>query len=177
MVEAVRGDWKTLPLPSGRRSLELQGIFSDLEAEQIREGLIPETMEDKWFIFAEDGWVYFHRSWTGACIYWIKLDGSPTGARITESWVNTDPSQYQGIDPEFDKKLVRFLIDAFLLKRPAEFPRPAAVPESSPGLVQHSFIGRAYPEQIHPKSEPNTGILFKIRNAILRTLGLTNERP
>jgi len=175
MAVAVRSSWKTLPLPSARRPLDLQGMFSDLEAEQIREGLIPDAMEDKWFVFAEEGWVYFHRSWTGACIYWIKLDGSPAGARITESWVNTDPSQYKGLDLEFDQKMVRFLIDAFLLKRPAEFPRPAAIPESQPGVVQHSFVGRAYPEQVHSKSESSTRILEQIKNAIRRTLGQMND--
>ena len=31
-------------------------------------------MEDKWFIFMENGILYFHRSWTGVCIYQVHFD-------------------------------------------------------------------------------------------------------
>jgi len=32
-------------------------------------GLVPEEIEDKWFIYWEDDTLFFHRSWTGNCIY------------------------------------------------------------------------------------------------------------
>jgi hypothetical protein len=50
-----------------------EALFTDLNADKLMEGLVPVEMEDKWFVYFEDGWLYFHRSWTGALIYWIKL--------------------------------------------------------------------------------------------------------
>jgi hypothetical protein len=60
--------------------------------------------------------------------------------------VSRDPSQYKGTDVDYDRKLLRFLIDAFLLHLPAVFPMPAGVESTPPGLYQHSVVGRAYPE-------------------------------
>ncbi len=138
MSKAVRTDWKTLPLPSMRQDLGLELFLSDAEGEQIQLGFVPQEMEDKWFIFFEDGWLYFHRSWTGACIYGIKFDGSPSGVRATESWVNADPSQYKGSDRDFDRKLVLYFINKVLLRKPAEFPREIPRLEYSAPTVSNS---------------------------------------
>ena len=110
-------------------------------------GVIPEQMEDKWFIYHEDGWLRFHRSWTGAFIYALRLEGTPSGVRVAESWVNRDRQHYNADDTAYDRKLVRFLIDAFLLKKgDATFPMPNEAPDSPAGIVQHSYVGRGYPQ-------------------------------
>jgi len=83
----------------------------------MMRGLVPGRMEDKWFIYYEDGWLRFHRSWTGAFIYALRLDGSPAGMRVTQSWVNRNPQQYKETDTAYDRKLVRFLIDTLLLRK------------------------------------------------------------
>jgi hypothetical protein len=105
-------------------------------------------MEDKWFIYYEHGWLNFYRSWTGAYIYALQLEGSPGGMRVVDSWVNRNPQQYAASDTAYDRRLVRFLIDAFLLKKSGVvFPMPKGVPGDVPkGVVQHSCIGRGYPE-------------------------------
>jgi hypothetical protein len=115
MKPASRSSWKTLPLPSNRKPLELSLLFSDDEGERIRHGHIPEDMDDKWFIFFEDGWLYFHRSWTGQCIYGIRLDGSPNGVRTVEAWVNDDNEQYNSPGLETDLQMVQQLISSRLL--------------------------------------------------------------
>ncbi|MFJ5485933.1 hypothetical protein [Pectobacterium actinidiae] len=83
----------------------------------MKQGVIPKQMEDKWFIYFEDGWLRFHRSWTGFFIYALKLDGSPAGVRVTDSWVNRDPTQYTNTDLEHDRNMLRYLIDVALLKK------------------------------------------------------------
>lgn len=119
------------------------------------EGLVPREMEDKWFICVHDGWLLFHRSWTGACIYGLRLDGSPAGVRVVDSWVNRDPNQYKGTDIEYDRKLLRFLIDAFLLHRTGcVFPMPASAAQAPPGVFQHVLAGRALPESAPDTSSP-----------------------
>ena len=83
----------------------------------MKQGIIPKQMEDKWFIYFEDGWLRFHRSWTGFFIYAVKLDGSPAGVRVTDSWVNRDPAQYTSTDLDYDQKMLRYLIDVALLRK------------------------------------------------------------
>jgi hypothetical protein len=147
-MRATSSSWKNLPPPSEQEPLGFEALFTDAEAEQIVLGLIPGQMEDKWFIHFSDGWLHFHRSWTGALIYALRLDGSPAGVRVNESWVNRNPQQYAGTDVEYDRKLVRFLIDAFLLKKAGvKFPLPSASAQAPAGVTQHSYVGRAYPEK------------------------------
>lgn len=104
-----------MPAPDARAVLGYEAHFDDSQTEQICEGLVPEAMEQKWFIFAESGWVYFHRSWTGVLIYAIKLDGTPSGVRVVESWVNRDPEQYTETDLDCDRELLESLIYGQLL--------------------------------------------------------------
>jgi hypothetical protein len=152
MPPATQSSWKHRPPPERTEPLGFEALFSDEEAERLREGLVPEEMEDRWFIYYADEWLHFHNSWTGSLIYRLRLDGTPAGVRVIDSWVNRDPGQYRGTDTEYDRKLVRFLIDAFLLRKEAIFPRPSG-PGSPPGLVQHAYVGRAYPESPADKDD------------------------
>ena len=112
---AARTSWKTLPCPVEREALSLPLLFSDEEGERLRFGHIPADMDEKWFIFFEDGWLYFHRSWTSDCIFGVKLDGSPAGVRVVEAWASRDRQRYnpQGIEQE--KQLIIDLIRSRLL--------------------------------------------------------------
>lgn len=126
-MQALPTHWKHAAAPEQKAALNFQALFSDAEAEQLIQGVIPRQMEDKWFIYFADGWLRFHRSWTGAFIYAIKLDGSPAGVRVTESWVNRNPEQYGITDLEYDQNMLRSLIDVKLLKKPyVPFPPPKA---------------------------------------------------
>jgi hypothetical protein len=146
-MNATSASWKHLDPPAERENLSIEDVFADADAEQMTRGVIPQQMEDKWFIYFDDGWLRFHRSWTGAFIYALRMDGCPAGVRVVESWVNRDPEQYAGRDIAYDRKLVRFLIDALLLKKPnVAFPVPPNSSAAPTGVVQHSMVGRAYPE-------------------------------
>ena len=146
-MTATSASWKRLAPPAEREDLGFSALFTEAEAEQMMRGLVPECMEDKWFIYFDSGWLFFHRSWTGALVYALRLDGSPAGVRIVESWVSRNTQQYTGTDTEYDRRLVRFLIDAFLLeKTDARFPMPEGHERAPTGIVQHSYVGRAYVE-------------------------------
>ena len=161
MTRASRTSWKTLPPPQQREPLDFAAVFDDAGTELLVLGLVPREMEDKWFIYFEQGWLFLHRSWTGACIYGVQLERSPEGARVVDSWVSRDPTQYKGTDLYYDRKLLRFLIDALLLRRPAVFPLPAGVEGAPPGLYQHSVVGRAYPES--PPDPPFVPAQFRAK--------------
>lgn len=144
---ATAKSWKHKPEPSSSEKLNFEAIFTDEEAELLTLGLIPQQMEDKWFIYFDEGWLRFHRSWTGTYVYGLRLDRSPAGVCVIDSWANRDPSEHRGSDAEYDRLLLRFLIDAFLLKKTnVTFPMPKGPVPGPPGVLQHSYVGRAYPE-------------------------------
>ncbi len=149
MGKAKKEDWKTLEWPTKRENLGYFAAFNDSEVDKIIAGLIPQVMEDKWFIYFSEGWLYFHRSWTGALIYALKLAGSPAGVKVVESWVNREPEQYTEQDIDYDRQFVDFLIRAFLLGQEAQFPIRKNDSETNPsGVYQHHMVGRTYPENI-----------------------------
>jgi hypothetical protein len=146
---AVRASWQTLPLPEARVDLGFAASYSNEDFARIRRGIIPHEMEDKWFIFFGEPWLYLHRSWTGACIYAVRFQGTDDGGGVTavESWVSHDTKHYSETATDYDRALATFLIERMLLGRPVPFPVPGDLPSSAPaGIYQHTVVGRAYPE-------------------------------
>lgn len=149
MPPASRDDWNTLEPPEVREPLDYSASFDIRRERQLSAGLIPECMEDKWFIYRDGDWLYFHRSWTGALIYWLKLDFDAQSVFVTESWVNRESEQYSSTETAYDRALVDYLIRGLLLKEQVPFPRP-----KMPGIrgllfklagkammFQHSIVG------------------------------------
>lgn len=97
---ATRDRWKTEPLPEKRVPITIDRTFSHEAYLRISQGVVPTEMEEKWFIFLEDDWLYLHRSWTGICIFKLKLQPSGPAWRVAEAWANADPEQYTETDPE-----------------------------------------------------------------------------
>lgn len=129
MTRAKRGDGKTLPAPEQRAALKIDRRFTADEAERIAQGLVPETMDDKWFIHQEDGWVYFHRSWTGVCVYGMRLAPDGDGVRVAEAWASRDPEQYKNTEDEYDAEfLIQWLVGNFLLGQDNPLPRQKKPP-------------------------------------------------
>jgi len=92
---ARRQSWKNIqPLPQQRATVSLDRTFSEEEYELIRRGVIPEVMEDKWFIFLEEDVLYFHRSWTGFCIYQVRMKKEGAEYRVVEALVNRNPLSF-----------------------------------------------------------------------------------
>lgn len=109
---ATRNSWKTLASPTDRHPLHLARIFSDTEGERMRRGFIPRGMEDRWFVYFEDSWLNFHRSWTGAHIFAVRLEGSPFSIRVVGGWANGEQEQYRSLGTEQDAALLVDLIDS-----------------------------------------------------------------
>ena len=91
--KATRSDWKIQPMSELRTQLRVEEIFTKEEYKYLSWGFIPVSMDDKWFIYLEDYWLYFHRSWTGFCIFKVRLEKFEDGYSIAEAWVNDDPEQ------------------------------------------------------------------------------------
>jgi hypothetical protein len=142
---AQRGDWKTEPLPAQRTTLHIDRTYSAQEMKRIRQGLIPEAMEDKWFIFFEDDVLYLHRSWTGYCMYEAHLVKKGDGWRVDYVLANRDPDQYNVTDDDKDVDLFVFLVDLLLLGTLSTPPHLSGDRPNTPehALALWSLVGRA----------------------------------
>ncbi len=113
-LKASREDWKTQSIPDLKAKLSIDRVFTKEEYESISWGLIPQETEEKWFIYLEDNWLYFHRSWTGFCIYQLRLEKIDNNYKVTEAWVNRDSKQYTGDNESYDTKFLLFLINMII---------------------------------------------------------------
>lgn len=153
-IEAKPTDWKTEPLPSRKATLRLDRTFSFEDMNRIRLGLIPEAMEDKWFIYWKDDTLFLHRSWTGYCIYVVRFVPVADGYRMVEADVNRNPDQYKETRDETDAKMIAFLIDLLLLHQNAVFPCDDP-PSNELVLANWGLVGRAMLAQ-HPGAAKRT---------------------
>ncbi len=117
-------DWARLPFE--RR-------FTASEYERMALG-VPRDMDDKWYIYLEGDTFYFHRSWTGLCIFRMRLQevggefvlSEAAVARYTPSprlwwklWSRSRPSPpntYPALAAE--TSLFTLLVDVALLGKP-----------------------------------------------------------
>ncbi|MDZ8024862.1 MAG: hypothetical protein RMX97_09290 [Nostoc sp. DedQUE11] len=114
---AQRDDWKTEPMPCPSTNITLEKVYSQQEFERITAGVIPEHMENKWFIFYEAPWLYLHRSWTGLCIFQVRFEVVGESVKIAEVQVNRDPAQYSNTDYKYDVSMLEMLLDYLVNNR------------------------------------------------------------
>jgi hypothetical protein len=121
---ATRTSWQTIPMPNERAELKVEKRYVAKHLSRIKNGFIPQQMEDKWFIFFENNFLHFHRSWTGVEIFQVELtENADRSAAIKHCWVNRDLLQYNFQSDEYDSQLVCCLIDSFLLDKKVDWPR------------------------------------------------------
>jgi len=142
MKTASPSDWKIEALPSQKADVRLDRAFSAEEMERLKQGLVPAQMEDKWFIYWADNNLFFHRSWTGFCIYVVHFAVSNAGCRMVGADVNRNPEQYAEASDRKDAKMISYLVDVLLLQRESEFPTDEPAGEQAP-LAMWSQVGRA----------------------------------
>lgn len=113
-MRATPGNYPHKPLPEQRAQLDLDRTFGEPEYHALIQGVIPRSQEDRWFAFEEDDWFSLHRSWTGHCIFRVRLEEVGDGWRIAEAWVNRDPDQYASDDDETDAKMLGRLLNGII---------------------------------------------------------------
>ena len=142
-------DWQREELPEKRTTIGLDRLFSEEEMEMIQRGVVPEQMEDKWFIYWEEGTLYFHRSWTGFCIYVVRFAPENRSWRMVGADVSRDPEEYKETSDEKDALLVSALVDVLLLRRDPALPKEGESDEQA-AVLDWSMIGRALMGE-HPR--------------------------
>lgn len=129
-------------MPETRESVELDLYFTKGQMQQIKCGILPERMENKWFIYYTDGKLYMHRSWTGICVYIGHFEDANDGAVLRLLEVNPE-SEFTTDDSVYQVKLFLFLIGLLLLDLYPKFPlRDGSEVEEA--ISAWAMVGRAY---------------------------------
>ncbi len=97
---AKREDGGAIPMPEECRPVAIDRTYTPDEFPQIARGRVSETMDHKWFIFFEDPWLYFHRSWTGAGLYKVSFASVESGIQVAEAWANPGYSHQSPMKPD-----------------------------------------------------------------------------
>ncbi len=120
---ATAVSWRNRPMPPEHAVVPIDGVYTRAEIGMMSMGFIPRSPDDKWFIYMADGWLSFHRSATGACVFRLLLKPDGDGYRAVEFVANRNPEQYRGTDDAYDLQLMSHLIDRLLLGRFSPFPQ------------------------------------------------------
>lgn len=143
---AVRTDWKNEPF-GATISIPYKAEYSAWEFARLSRGLIPEAMEDKWFVFYEAPCLYLHRSWTGIGVYRVTLERQASRHVVAKAdWAPASKGSGKdvAVDIEHEVAMLDFLISNLLLRQAKPFPLPAGESDSG-GLLQHHLSGTGYP--------------------------------
>ena len=111
---ATSATCENIPIDNPKR-IDILLNFTNEQFSKLIKGLIPHQMEDKWFIFYENSWLYFHRSWTGYGNYKAQIIKKQNGYYIDALWAERNIEKYKNQDDETDIKTFTFLIERGLL--------------------------------------------------------------
>ena len=111
MKKAQKHDWKTEEMPLETETFSMEIELSESEYEQLQNGIIPQEMEDKWFIYFEEDTLYIHRSWTEFCIYILEFPKDFQKSKRFSVIVNRNVTQHLETDIEKDKIMITILIN------------------------------------------------------------------
>lgn len=129
--------------------------FDAEQFSRLKSGLVPRAMEDKWFVYYEGQQLFFHRSWTGQPVYRISLETlEDGGAEVTEAHWSKELAVASKDGPDYQARLLVFLVANLLLGQSLPFPLPSDLREPMPGVVQHHISGTGFPEVQHASKKP-----------------------
>ena len=144
-MTATKDSWKHEPFVDGR-PVPYARQFSREQFASIKRGLVPETMEDKWFIYFDEH-LFLHRSWSGEAVYRVSFVEHGEAVDVRDALIAGDElAKFGG---RYEAEFLGFLIGNFLLGEDIDFPRPASVRERIFGAFQHMLAGTGYRERRH----------------------------
>lgn len=123
-MKALPSSWQHKPFTEGS-PFAFQASFSDAEMARIEQGFIPSRMEEKWFIFYDAPYLFFHRSWTGLPVYRLKFERTPAGSRVVEALFSHTALSPNMPIPQDQAQSVHSLISSLLLPAPRVAPQGA----------------------------------------------------
>ena len=112
---ATKSYWDIHPMKLPVKT-DVNMFLSDEQYCILCHGFIPKSMDDKWFVYHEDNWLYFHRSWTGIAFCKALLVKEQNGVSIKELWIDQDGNPNPNEIDQRDINLFIFLIAEYILE-------------------------------------------------------------
>ena len=94
--------------------LDLERVFTREDFARLCFGVVPRSMEDKWFVFFESPWLYLHRSWTGICVYQVRFAQSAAGVEIADVIANRQAGEGGELDASAEAHRLLFLLESIV---------------------------------------------------------------
>jgi hypothetical protein len=134
-------------------------------------------MDDKWFIYFEEPYLFLHRSWTGEPAYRLALSETHQGAVVSEAlWCKSNESG-SVFDLSSQAPLVDFLLSNLILGKGKPFPVPSTASRFEPGVLQHSVAGSGFPEVALKPIGHGGGCVVVSNSALNRTAVTLAAKP
>jgi len=103
-------------MPSENDFFDLEWKIKPEECAKVKNGFAAGNMDDKWNIYYDDHKIYFHRSWTGSCIYIAYLTELPDSSGIiTKIQVNRDKTEFKYTNNDENKDLFKGIVQYQLI--------------------------------------------------------------
>jgi hypothetical protein len=135
-MRAFSTSWKLKPFREGIPLFSYHAVFDSEQFARVKEGFIPQAMEDRWFIYYEEPHLFLHRSWTGLPVYRLELRNVQDGAEVTEALWSRDPSEAPRAPRDHEVQVLDYLVSTFFLGQSKPFPRiPPRPPLSMDGVI------------------------------------------
>ena len=129
--------------PRRMRVLKYARQLSWPEYTQVRRGLVPTSVAEKWLIYRWGSKIFFRRSGNGTLVYRVRFAPEGGGFAAVETHVNADSEQLDPLSPEYDCRMLDYLVDRLLLGRKVSFPAPEGMDSQRAALMERIWMGDA----------------------------------
>ena len=107
---ATKESWTTKPMPEEHITIPMDVVIPAKAMEFVKQGHIPDAMEDHWFMYCDEEKIRYFRSWTGICIFEARYRIDGKFCEITELKVNRNGNEYGETDEDSDIALFMGLL-------------------------------------------------------------------
>ncbi len=112
---ATANDWHTEPMPTNKEEVSdvpFNYAIASSAMDIVRKGHIPETQEDHWFMYCDEEYIRYYRSWTGECAFEAHYKMSGDDFVVDGLKMNHSLAQFGVNGDEAGAALFRYLITA-----------------------------------------------------------------
>lgn len=90
--------WQIFTSMTTPRTINVNWQFTADDYHKLQAGFEAKTQDDKWYVFMQNDVLYFHRSWTGAELFRLRLQPYGAAYGVTEFMVEQNPERYNTTD-------------------------------------------------------------------------------
>jgi hypothetical protein len=98
-------------------------VFTTEEFATICRGLVPRSMDEKWFVLYERPTLLLYRSWTGRLIYRVRFDEGLDDARAVDATVLDNAEFYRRGSVDDEAELLSYVLRGLMLNQDVPFPQ------------------------------------------------------